>query len=126
MKESDLIKNIQVAVASHNVRLHRNNIGQYTTSSGVVIRYGVVNPGGSDLIGWTQREVTIDDVGKTFAIFTAVEVKTGRLKPTAQQLNFIDPVTKAIWLLSLRSAAPSTEHPTHEYKFAVRLMETVP
>ena len=95
MKESDLIKNIQVAVASHNVRLHRNNIGQYTTSSGVVIRYGVVNPGGSDLIGWTQHKVTMDDVGKTFAIFTAVEVKTGRLKPTAQQLNFIDQVRKS-------------------------------
>ena len=34
-------------------------------------------------------------IGKTFAVFTAVEVKTGRLKPTAQQLNFIDQVRKS-------------------------------
>lgn len=95
MKESDLIKNIQLAVSSVRVRLFRNSIGSYTSPSGAYIRYGVVNPGGSDLIGWTERLITIDDVGKTFAIFTAVEVKTGRLKPTDKQLNFIDQVRKS-------------------------------
>ena len=95
MKESDLIGKIRLAVTQVGVRLFRNACGQYTTSSGVVIRYGVVNPGGSDLIGWTQHKVTMDDVGKTFAIFTAVEVKTGRLKPTDKQLNFIDQVRKS-------------------------------
>lgn len=95
MKESDLIKSIQLCLTPRSIRLFRNNSGQLTTSSGHVVRYGVGSPGGSDLIGWTPYKITIDDVGKTIAVFTAVEVKTGKLKPTKEQLNFIDQVRKS-------------------------------
>ncbi len=50
--------------------------------------------GSSDLIGWTTREVTPDMVGKTVAIFTAVEIKTESGKASAEQLNFIGQVRK--------------------------------
>lgn len=45
--------------------------------------------GSSDLIGWTERTITPDMIGKKVAIFTAVEVKTITGKTSAPQLNFI-------------------------------------
>lgn len=51
--------------------------------------------GSSDLIGWTERTVTPEMVGKKVAIFTAVEVKTDAGRVTAQQLNFISRVRQA-------------------------------
>ncbi len=76
--------------------MHRNNIGQYfDPKTNRPIRYGVCNPGGSDLIGWTPVQITPDMVGKTVAVFTAVEVKTPNGKPTEHQLNFITQVLRA-------------------------------
>ena len=117
MKESDLIKNIQLAVTKLGHRLFRVNSGMGWTSSSKPIRTSfepmkvVLYPGDvllrgarplhgmptgtSDLIGWTRRKVTIDDVGKTFAIFTVTECKTGKLKPTEEQSNYIDQVRKS-------------------------------
>lgn len=46
--------------------------------------------GSSDLIGWTTVEITPEMVGQKVAIFTAIEVKTGNLKATKEQKNFID------------------------------------
>lgn len=51
--------------------------------------------GSSDLIGWTQVEVTPDMVGKSVAIFTAIEVKTEKLVATREQDAFINTVNKA-------------------------------
>jgi hypothetical protein len=110
MKESDLLKIIQMELSSQKVRLFRNNVGQTETNDGRIIRYGVCNPGGSDLIGWTPRKITIEDVGKTFALFTAIECKTGKLKATPAQLNFIDQVRKAGGLAGIaRDEVEATE-----------------
>lgn len=51
--------------------------------------------GSSDLIGWTEKTVTPDMVGKPIAIFTAVEVKGDSGRATAEQLNFISRVRQA-------------------------------
>lgn len=51
--------------------------------------------GSSDLVGWTERTVTPEMVGKKVAIFTAVEVKTDAGRVTAQQMNFISRVRQA-------------------------------
>ena len=50
------------------------------------VRYGL-QPGSSDLIGWTIRTVTPEMVGQQVAVFTSIEVKTptGRLRPEQQQ-----------------------------------------
>lgn len=51
--------------------------------------------GSSDLIGWKQITITPEMVGKTVAVFTAIEVKTetGRLRE--EQCKFIDAVRRA-------------------------------
>lgn len=51
--------------------------------------------GSSDLIGWNSITITEDMVGKRVAVFTAVEIKTGSVKTTAEQKIFIDNVNKA-------------------------------
>jgi hypothetical protein len=51
--------------------------------------------GGSDLIGWTEMTITPEMVGSTLAVFTAVELKTGRLAPTREQIAFLGAVKRA-------------------------------
>lgn len=61
-----------------------------------VIKYGVCNPGGLDLIGWQTVEITPDMVGKKFALFTAVDAKTKGYKTLSkEQKNFIKELTSA-------------------------------
>lgn len=75
--------------------MFRNNVGAYKDpKTGRFIQYGVCNPGGSDLIGWTPVVVTPDMVGKTLAVFTAVENKTANGRVTEHQLNFIAQVLR--------------------------------
>lgn len=51
--------------------------------------------GSSDLIGWESVTITPEMVGQKIARFTAIEVKNGNGKATAEQSNFIDNVNRA-------------------------------
>jgi len=95
MNETSILKRIMLKCSRGASRLFRNNVGQYKTDEGDWVRYGVCNPGGSDLIGWTQVLITPDHVGKTLAVFTALEVKAKRGKTTTNQLAFISMVKMA-------------------------------
>lgn len=88
-QESELMNQLMLEASQRGNRLWRNNQGRYQDKHGTWITYGVCNPGGSDLIGFTRRLILPEHVGSTVAVFTAVEAKTGRLKPTADQDNFI-------------------------------------
>ena len=94
--EAKAQQEIRLAAASAGCTLFRNNVGSYKDpQSGRWIQYGVCNPGGSDLIGWTPVTVTQDMVGQKLAVFTACEIKSSKGKPSPAQINFIDAVTKA-------------------------------
>lgn len=95
MKETAIQQAVRLAVSQAGAVMFRNNQGAYQDDQGRWIKYGVCNPGGSDLIGWTSIEVTPDMVGQRVAIFTAIEVKTPTGKVTQAQQNFIDQVNKA-------------------------------
>jgi hypothetical protein len=94
MSETHLVRRLMLAATERGARLFRNNVGQYTAESGHTVRYGLC-PGSSDLIGWTPHTITAADVGRTVAIFTAVEAKTLRGKPTDAQINFVHAVQAA-------------------------------
>lgn len=90
MKEQNIQRLIMLSTANNGSVIFRNNCGAYTTPDGYRVKYGVGNPGGSDLIGITPIVITDDMVGRTMGIFTAIEVKTKTGKPSPNQLNFID------------------------------------
>lgn len=96
MSEAAIQQQIRLALSRAGAVMHRNNIGAYfDPKTGRMIQYGVCNPGGSDLIGWTPVVITPDMVGKTLAVFTACEVKAPNGRPTEHQLNFIAQVLRA-------------------------------
>lgn len=84
MSEADIMRDIQIALSNSGHRVFRNNIGVCKDAKGNYIRYGVCNPGGSDLIGWTKD-------GK----FLAVEVKTDKGRLTTEQTAFLSAVNKS-------------------------------
>ena len=94
MKELNIQRLIQLAASDAGILTFRNNSGAYVSDAGHRISYGVGSPGGSDLIGITPVVITSDMVGKTLGVFTAIEVKTPKGRPTPAQLNFIEVIKK--------------------------------
>jgi hypothetical protein len=84
-KINDILLNLQ-----QNERLFKSRAGvawqgQFVRKGNMLIIknavpfYGMPD-GFPDLCGWTSVEITPDMVGQTIAVFTAVEVKTGKQK----------------------------------------------
>lgn len=88
MDESTIQQQIQIEGPKVNCQLLRNNSGAFKDASGRFIFFGLGNISkkrseqfkSSDLIGFTQVIVTADMVGRTVAVFTAVEVKASDWK----------------------------------------------
>jgi hypothetical protein len=87
--EQAIQQSIILAHSKGPTRLLRNNCGQCQTKDGRIIRYGVGNPGGSDLIGFHTITITPEMVGRRVAVFTALEVKTATGRATEQQQRFL-------------------------------------
>ncbi|MEM7046052.1 MAG: VRR-NUC domain-containing protein [Pseudomonadota bacterium] len=81
-------------IMPHPARVFRNNVGVATYPGGERVRYGLC-PGSSDLIGWMPVTITPEMVGKTVAVFLAVEVKGPRGRLSGAQENFLERVKKA-------------------------------
>jgi len=71
------------AISHGNTRMFRNNVGFMNG-----VRFGLC-VGSSDLIGFTSKTITADDVGKTIAVFTAIEIKTEKNGASEPQKKFI-------------------------------------
>ena len=93
MTESEVQEKIQIEGVQYGCQVMRNNSGAFQDATGRSVRFGLGNISkkrsdkikSSDLIGFTKVTITPEMVGKTVAIFTAVEVK----KP-GWKLNFKD------------------------------------
>ena len=92
--ETSLMNKITVALAEDRVLLFRNNTGAYKTDAGHFVRFGVGGRGGSDLIGAVPVTITPDMVGRTVAVFAALEVKTKTGCATKEQQNFLAAVAR--------------------------------
>ena len=71
-------------------RVFRNNVGFAYRKDGTPWGNVGLTKGAPDLIGWTPVVITPDMAGRIVAVFTAIEVKSGRGKTTAEQRNFLD------------------------------------
>lgn len=95
IRERTIMRRILIALCRiPGVRLFRNNIGLAKYPDGSRVQYGLC-PGSADLIGWRSVTVTPDMVGRTVAVFVAVETKAARGRVTAGQNNFISRVREA-------------------------------
>ncbi len=121
MTEQSLRKQVQLACSRLGARLFRVNTGQawagkvvahhgdtVTLSAAYPIRMGLAT-GGSDLIGWTLVTVTPEMVGTEVAIFTAVELKTGRVPVTREQQTFLAAVVRAGGLAGVARSVAEAE-----------------
>lgn len=104
MLEDEVQQRILLESPKQNCVLLRNNSGAFTDATGRTVRYGLGNTSkrlnenfkSSDLIGITEVRITLDMVGKTLGVFTAIECKKEDWKPKkwekreAAQQNFID------------------------------------
>lgn len=91
--EAKVQNDIRLELGRGSTRLWRNNTGALKDATGRLVRYGLCQ-GSSDLIGLRQVTITPDMVGKTLAVFTAIEVKD-RGRPTPEQQAFITMVQQA-------------------------------
>lgn len=100
MAERDLYGTLMICASQAGARLFRNNTGMgwvgkvkrrvgnlLTLENPRVLHSGLCN-GSSDLIGWTQVRITDEMLGKTVAVFTAIEVKGDDGKPSKEQIAF--------------------------------------
>lgn len=101
MSEIEIQKDIQVALAEVGSIVYRNNVGMAYTKKGRPVRFGL-HPGSSDLIGWTRRVITPEMIGSVVAVFTSVEVKTKRGKPSPTQEKWLRAVRAngGIWIVA--------------------------
>jgi len=83
MSEANILQECRLAASQMGALIWRNNIGAYKDAKGYFIKYGVCNPGGSDLVGIYQGR------------FLAIECKVPGKNPTLEQTNFINAVIKA-------------------------------
>lgn len=93
--EAPVLKNTMLEASRLGHRLFRNNRGTFYTKDGRITTAGLIADGASDLIGPVQITITPEMVGKTIAVFAAVETKrTGwkgpKTKTENSQANFID------------------------------------
>jgi len=87
--EQYIQQSIRLAVGTHpDVRLFRNNCGSCIADNGRRVTFGLC-PGSSDLIGFRSVTITPNMVGQQLAVFTAVEVKAAKGRPTEQQQKFL-------------------------------------
>lgn len=112
------MREIMVALSRIGCRMFRNNSGMawagdvaakkpdYIIVSNPRPLHAGLGTGSSDLIGWTPVVVTREMVGKTLAVFTAVEVKTPRGRVTPEQAVFIEQVEKAGGIGRVARSAP--------------------
>lgn len=129
MTEAELLKRLMLAITGIGSRVFRNQVGHawHGTGEAIVARWGTtvqLQPGdvvlrqarrvqaglcvgSSDLVGWTPHTITAEDLGRTVAIFTAVEAKAERGRLSPEQANFIRAV-KACGGIAVE--ARTTEH----------------
>lgn len=106
--EAKILADVRLALSQAGCTAFRQNTGQAWAGSRIErlpgnrvlihdarpVNFGLC-VGSSDVIGWMPRRVTNDMVGQFVAVFTAVEVKNLRGRPTPEQDNFIKRVQHA-------------------------------
>lgn len=116
LTESNIKENVRLVITQNEGRIFRNNVGLFTTKSGKKTRTGLC-VGSSDLIGWQSVIITPNMVGKTVAVFLAIETKTKKnKKKDNKQINFINQVNSAGGIAFIARSAEETKQKIKKWK----------
>lgn len=105
MSEQELQQRIRLEFGRGGVRLWRNNVGALKDERGRLVSYGLCR-GSSDLIGLRQLLIGPEHLGKNLAVFCAIEVKTERGRPSAEQQQFLAVVAELGGLAGVARSLP--------------------
>lgn len=93
--ETSIMQRIRLVLGGFNgLRIFRNNVGAIEDRFGRWVVFGLC-PGSSDLIGWRSIEVTPEMVGRSIALFVAIEVKVPGGKRSQEQKDFVKAIRSA-------------------------------
>lgn len=124
MTETGFVQRLLLSSSRLGMRLFRNNVGVLTDARGNHVRYGLC-VGSSDLVGWTPVIVTPEMVGRTLAVFTAVEAKVGRRHATPEQARFLDVVQAAGGIATLARDTSDVELAAQRFATSCGCTQTV-
>tara|TARA_E500000331_G_C17135006_1_gene660016 strand:+ start:653 stop:1051 length:399 start_codon:yes stop_codon:yes gene_type:complete len=88
ISEQAIQQRIRIGLSRGETRLFRNNTGALKDQNGRLVHFGLCK-GSPDLVGFRSVKITPEMVGQTVAVFTAIEVKTPKGKPTPLQERFL-------------------------------------
>lgn len=91
-KETNVWRQIILDAQALGFRLFRNQRYKGFSDKGAWLDCGVGGNGGSDLIGYRIITITPDMVGRTVAVFTAIEAKVKGGDKSENQKQFIEAV----------------------------------
>lgn len=94
MSESEILNQVRLALQSVGCTTFRNNTGKLKTEDGRFVNFGLC-VGSSDAIGFYEHKVRPKDVGRTVAIFTAIETKGPNGRLTKDQTAFLKRIQSA-------------------------------
>jgi len=93
-KESAILKIARLIATKLGIITFRNNVGKTKTQDGRFINFGLCK-GSSDLIGWKTVQINETMIGKTVAVFVAIECKREGGVYTPEQITFLNNVGRA-------------------------------
>jgi hypothetical protein len=119
MTESTLQKLLRLTyteMTNSYSRLFRNNVGTgWDFTKKRLIAFGLAK-GSSDLIGWTNVTITQEMVGSDIAVFTAVETKSKRGRPSTEQLAFVDLVNRCGGIALIAKSVDEVQAEVNSYR----------
>lgn len=119
MSESVILRQILIRASQLGARLFRNQVGVYELKDGRYLTSGLC-VGSSDLIGWTPVVITPEMIGRTLAVFTAVETKRLKKDATDKQADFISAVVAAGGIAGVARSVEDVERLTQEGSHATQ------
>ena len=116
-EETSVTHSVMLDTSKIGVVLYKNVRGLFwTLDKSHKIKAGLLCEGSSDLIGYTPIKITEEMVGKTVAVFTAIESKTPTGTAFKEQRDFMQRVRDRGGISGIARCASDAINIIHAYR----------